>query len=213
MNVEEQGLEAALQEHLRAVRQAVDSQRREILQAAETIAACFRRGGKLLLFGNGGSAADAQHFAAEFVNRFRFDRPPLAALALTTDASVVTSIANDSRFEHIFARQVLALGRGGDIAWALSTSGQSPNVLAGIAAARERGLGTIAFTGPGGSLAQGGADIVLRVEAAETARIQETHLLLGHLICGLVEERLFGAAAESRHSPPPTVPRDSPGSP
>ncbi len=213
MNVEEQWLEAALQEHQRAVRLAVDSQRRKILQAAETIAACLLRGGKVLLFGNGGSAADAQHFAAEFVNRFRFDRPPLAALALTTDAAVLTSIANDSRFERIFARQVQALGRAGDIAWALSTSGESPNVLAGIAAARETGLRTIVFTGRGGRLAQGGADIVLQVEAAETARIQEAHLLLGHLICGLVEERLFGTAAESRHGPPPFPSKESPGPP
>ncbi|MEJ5357582.1 MAG: SIS domain-containing protein [Desulfobacterales bacterium] len=209
----ERWLEAALETHLRVVRQAVDAQRRLILLAAETIAACLTQGGKVLLFGNGGSAADAQHFAAEFVNRFRFDRPPAAAVALTTDGSVVTSIANDSRFEQVFARQVLALGRPGDVAWAFSTSGESPNVLAGIAAARERGLRTIALTGRGGRLARAGADIVLRVESTDPPRVQEAHQLLGHLICGLAEERLFGAAAEAFGSPPPTSTRERPGSP
>lgn len=183
-------IDAALEEHLQVVRQAVVSQRWELLRAAETIAACLAAGGKVLLFGNGGSAADAQHIAAEFVNRFRADRPPLAALALTTDASVMTSIANDARFEEVFVRQVRALGRPGDVAWAFSTSGASPNVLAAIAAARATGLFTIALTGRGGPLAPA-ADLALRVDSADTPRIQEAHGLIGHLICALVEERLF----------------------
>ncbi len=196
-------LDAALEEHLQVVRQAVVSQRRQLLRAAETIAACLAAGGKVLLFGNGGSAADAQHIAAEFVNRFRADRPPLAALALTTDASVMTSIANDARFEEVFARQVRALGRPGDVAWAFSTSGASPNVLAAVAAARATGLFTIALTGRGGPLASA-ADLVLRVDAADTPRIQEAHGLIGHLICALVEERLFpDAPPQVRREPSP----------
>jgi len=196
-------LDAALEEHLQVVRQAVVSQRRQLLRAAETIAACLAAGGKVLLFGNGGSAADAQHIAAEFVNRFRADRPPLAALALTTDASVMTSIANDARFEEVFARQVRALGRPGDVAWAFSTSGASPNVLAAVAAARATGLFTIALTGRGGPLASA-ADLALRVDSADTPRIQEAHGLIGHLICALVEERLFpDAPPQARREPSP----------
>lgn len=202
MNSADRLIEAALEEHLQVVRQAVISQRREILRAAETIAACLAAGGKVVLFGNGGSAADAQHIAAEFVNRFRVDRPPLAAIALTTDASVVTSIANDARFEEVFARQIRALGRPGDVAWAFSTSGASANVLEGIAAARGAGLFTIALTGRGGPLAPA-ADLALRVESADTPRIQEAHGLIGHLICALVEERLFAdPPPEARRKPP-----------
>jgi D-sedoheptulose 7-phosphate isomerase len=151
----------------------------------------FRRGNKILIFGNGGSAADAQHIAAEFVNRFLFDRPPLPAIALTTDSSVVTSIGNDADFSLIFARQIEAIGRKADIAWGITTSGQSPNVLAGFRQAKEQGMVTVAFTGKDGGSALRLADYGLHVNAMSTPRIQETHITAGHIICELVERELF----------------------
>ena len=166
-----------------------------IVQAAELLAERLRQGYKILVCGNGGSAADAQHFAAELVNRFEIERPGLAAIALTTDSSTLTSIANDYAFEQIFARQVRALGRPGDVLLAISTSGNSPNVLAALAAAREQGLATVALTGrDGGRMAGqlGEGDIELRAAAAATARIQEVHILLIHCLCDLVDHQLFG---------------------
>lgn len=150
----------------------------------------FQKGHKLLLFGNGGSAADAQHLAAEFVNRLRLDRKALPAIALSTDTSVLTSIANDSSFERVFARQVEALGRVDDLVFALSTSGNSPNVLEGVAAARRLGLVTVGFTGGDGGRLAGECDYRLVVPSEEPARIQECHILAGHVICGLVEQEL-----------------------
>jgi D-sedoheptulose 7-phosphate isomerase len=161
-----------------------------IQKGAETLAACVSAGHKILIFGNGGSAADSQHIAAEFVNRFRIERPPLAALALTTDSSILTSIGNDYRFEDVFAKQVAALGRPGDVAWGISTSGNSPNVVAAIAAARGLGLATVGMTGRGGTLAAG-ADLVFTVNSDVTARIQETHITIGHILCELVDRILF----------------------
>ncbi|MDQ1330821.1 MAG: D-sedoheptulose 7-phosphate isomerase [Thermodesulfobacteriota bacterium] len=161
-----------------------------IIGAADKIAESVSSGNKLLLFGNGGSAADAQHIAAEFVNRFRIERPPLAALALTTDTSVLTSIGNDYSFDDIFYKQVLALGRAGDVAIGISTSGNSKNVIKAIEAARENGLFTIGFTGRGGRLALL-ADMVFAVESDVTARIQEVHMTLGHILCELVDRKLF----------------------
>ena len=166
-----------------------------IVQAAELLAERLRQGHKILVCGNGGSAADAQHFAAELVNRFEIERPGLAAIALTTDSSALTSIANDYAFEHIFARQVRALGRPGDILLAISTSGNSPNVLTAMTAARERGLSTVALTGrDGGRMAGqlGEGDIELRAAATATARIQEVHILVIHCLCDLVDHQLFG---------------------
>ena len=166
-----------------------------IVQAAELLAERLRQGYKILVCGNGGSAADAQHFAAELVNRFEIERPGLAAIALTTDSSALTSIANDYAFDQIFARQVCALGRPGDVLLAISTSGNSPNVLAALAAAREQGLATVALTGrDGGRMAGqlGEGDIELRAAAAATARIQEVHILLIHCLCDLVDHQLFG---------------------
>ncbi|MFZ1324886.1 MAG: phosphoheptose isomerase [Candidatus Contendobacter sp.] len=166
-----------------------------IAQAAALMAERLRQGGKLLVCGNGGSAADAQHFAAELVNRFEIDRPGLAAIALTTDSSALTSIANDDAFAHIFARQVRALGRSGDVLLAISTSGHSPNILSAIAAAQDLGLTTVALTGrDGGPLAGqlGADDIEIRVAAIATARIQETHILIIHCLCDLVDQHLFG---------------------
>ena len=166
-----------------------------IVQAAELLAERLRQGYKILVCGNGGSAADAQHFAAELVNRFEIERPGLAAIALTTDSSALTSIANDYAFDQIFARQVCALGRPGDVLLAISTRGNSPNVLAALAAAREQGLATVALTGrDGGRMAGqlGEGDIELRAAATATARIQEVHILLIHCLCDLVDHQLFG---------------------
>ena len=166
-----------------------------IVQAAKLLAERLRQSNKILVCGNGGSAADAQHFAAELVNRFEIERPGLAAIALTTDSSALTSIANDYAFEQIFARQVRALGRPGDVLLAISTSGHSPNVLVAIDAARELGMATLALTGrDGGRMAEqlGNGDIEIRAVAPATARIQETHILIIHCLCDLVDWLLFG---------------------
>lgn len=165
-----------------------------IVQAAEHVAERLKQGGKILVCGNGGSAADAQHFAAELVNRFEIERPGLAAIALTTDSSALTSIANDYAFEQIFARQLRALGRPGDVLLAISTSGNSPNVVAAMEAARELGLSTVLLTGrDGGAMARqlGADDIEIRVAATATARIQEVHILIIHCLCDLVDWLLF----------------------
>ena len=161
-----------------------------IVKGAERLAACVTSGKKILIFGNGGSAADAQHIAAEFINRFQIERPPLAAIALTTDTSVITSIGNDYSFDEIFSKQIKALGKKDDIAWGISTSGNSANVIKGINAAKEFGLFTIGFTGQGGKLAQC-ADMVFPVKSDKTARIQEVHITLGHIFCDLVERIIF----------------------
>ncbi len=157
---------------------------------AHRLAECLTGGCKVLIFGNGGSAADAQHIAAEFVNRFGIERPPLAAIALTTDTSILTSIGNDYCFDDIFSKQIQALGREGDVAWAISTSGNSVNILRGVEAAVKKKLTTIAMTGRGGRLAAL-ADLALTVASDSTARIQETHLIMAHILCELVERSLF----------------------
>jgi D-sedoheptulose 7-phosphate isomerase len=162
-----------------------------IVEIARLIGGVFRQGNKILIFGNGGSAADAQHIAAEFVNRFLFDRAPLPALSLTTDTSILTSIGNDADFSLIFSRQVEALGRKGDIAWGITTSGRSPNVLEGFRKAKEMGIVTIAFTGNDGGEALRMTDYGLNVNSTSTPRIQETHIIVGHIICELVERELF----------------------
>ncbi len=156
----------------------------------------FQKGRKLLIFGNGGSAADAQHLAAELVNRFKLDRTPLPAIALTTDTSILTSVANDSSFEKVFSRQVEALAKVDDAVLALSTSGNSPNVIAGVVAARRLGLVTIGFSGgDGGKLAKE-CDIALVVPSDDTPRIQECHILAGHIICELVEREMLHLPAK-----------------
>lgn len=162
-----------------------------VLAAARLLADSLRAGGKVLLFGNGGSAADAQHLAAELVNRFQVERPPLAAVALTTDTSVLTSIANDYDFAEVFAKQVRALGRPGDVAMGLSTSGRSPNVVRGLKAARELGLKTLAFSGGDGGPVAETADLALVVPSKNTPRIQEVHITIGHILCDLVDYLLF----------------------
>jgi len=161
-----------------------------IQHGADKLATCIASGHKILIFGNGGSAADAQHIAAEFVNRFQIERPPLAALALTTDTSVITSIGNDYSFDDIFYKQVKALGTKGDIAIGISTSGNSQNVVKAILAAKDIGMLSIGLTGSGGKLAEC-ADMVFAVKTDITARIQEAHILLGHIWCDLVDRILF----------------------
>jgi phosphoheptose isomerase len=157
------------------------------LDAAAAIGGALKAGGKLLVFGNGGSAADAQHVAAELVGRFERDRAAMAAVALTTDASVLTSVANDYAFDRVFARQVEGLGRRGDVALGISTSGASPNVVAGLVAARALGLMTIALTGHDGGAVGRAAVVHVNVPSASAARVQEAHRTLLHVICDIVE--------------------------
>jgi D-sedoheptulose 7-phosphate isomerase len=166
---------------------------REVERASRLIADALRAGHKLLLFGNGGSACDAQHIAGELVNIFlNKNRKALPAISLATDGSILTSIANDSSFIHVFERQVQALGRRGDVAIGITTSGNSPNVVLGLEAARYQNMHTIGLLGRDGGRAADLVDIALTVGHEETARIQETHILIGHIICHLVEEELFG---------------------
>lgn len=157
--------------------------------------AALSRGNRLLLCGNGGSAADAQHWAGELVARFHYDRPGLPAIALTTDSSVLTAIGNDYGYDRVFARQVEALGAAGDVLYALSTSGRSPNVLAALRAARARGMATVGFTGAAGGEMPALCDLCLRVPAAATPLIQEGHEVAGHIICAMIERRLFPRTA------------------
>jgi D-sedoheptulose 7-phosphate isomerase len=157
----------------------------------DRVAAALAAGNKVLLAGNGGSAADAQHLAGEFVSRFNFDRAPTAALALTTDSSILTAIGNDYGYECVFERQVRGLGRPGDVFIAISTSGRSPNILRAIEAARECGLVVVGFTGRSGGEMPTGCDLCLCAPADSTPLVQQIHITAGHIVCGLVEERLF----------------------
>lgn len=173
---------------LQLIETCIDS----ITKTAEALHKCLARGDKVLLFGNGGSAADAQHIAAEFVCRFAGDRIPLPAIALTTDTSALTAIGNDYGFDQVFARPVTALGRPGDVAVAISTSGRSRNVLLGVEAARERGLTIVGLTGGDGGSLSAAVDICIVVPSTNTARIQECHLAIEHTLCEMVESLLFG---------------------
>jgi D-sedoheptulose 7-phosphate isomerase len=163
-----------------------------VVEVGQLLIRTFREGKKVMLFGNGGSATDASHIAAEFVGRYRLDRDPLPALALGTDMAALTSIANDYDFTDIFSRQVLAHGRKGDVAIAISTSGNSLNVIRGVEAAHDRGLVTVGWTGATGGKLTDLVDYCFRVPSSVTARIQECHITLGHVLCELIEERLFG---------------------
>ena len=163
----------------------------KLLEAIKLISLTFEAGNKIFFFGNGGSAADAQHIAAEFVNRYIMDRPPLPAISLATDTSILTSISNDMAFNEIFSRQLKALGKDGDVAVGITTSGNSPNVLKAFEAAKELGMKTIALTGNDGGALGKIADIALVVSSNSTPRIQETHILVGHLLCEMVEHQLF----------------------
>ena len=166
----------------------------EIVSVCNTIVTAFKQGNKLLLFGNGGSAADAQHIAAEFVGRFALNRAALPAIALGVNGSCLTAIGNDYGFEQAFSRQLEALGRAGDVAMGISTSGKSPNILHGLATAKRMGLRTVALAGQTGGKLSGSenVDSCICAPTGETARIQECHILIGHVICEIVEQELFG---------------------
>ncbi|NBR28607.1 MAG: phosphoheptose isomerase [Betaproteobacteria bacterium] len=175
--------------------QSMDALAAPIAAAAERMVQCLRQDGKILACGNGGSAADSQHFAAELLNRFEMERPGLAAMALTTDSSTLTSIANDYDYEQVFSKQVRALGHKNDLLLAISTSGNSKNVLAAMHAAHENGMSVIALTGRnGGTMAEalGPSDIQICVPAQSTARIQEVHLLTLHCLCDAIDCLLLG---------------------
>jgi len=172
-----------------------------IEEAAKAIAQAFNEGRKVILFGNGGSSSDASHIAAEFVNRLKMERPPLPAIALNTDMAVMTSIANDYDFSDIFAKQLKALGEEGDIAVAITTSGSSPNVLKAMEVAKKKKLRIILFTGAKGAKTAGKADFGFVVPSTDTARIQETHITLGHVLCHMVEEILFEAPRKKKTAP------------
>jgi D-sedoheptulose 7-phosphate isomerase len=167
-----------------------------LLETAQDIAkkciAALRNNGKILFAGNGGSAADSQHMAAELVSRLCYDRPGLAAIALTTDTSALTAIGNDYSFENLFSRQVEAIGQPGDVLIGISTSGKSPNILKALDAARAKGMTAIGFTGKSSPLMVERCDYVLNIPSSETPKIQECHILLGHIICALIEEDIFG---------------------
>jgi D-sedoheptulose 7-phosphate isomerase len=163
----------------------------KIIRTVDVITEALKKGNKVLLFGNGGSAADAQHIAGEFVNRFLIERPPLPAIALTTDTSVLTSIGNDYDFSEIFSKQIRALGQEGDIAWGFSTSGGSVNVVKALEAAKKMGLVTIGFTGRHGGAVGMISDCHLNVPSNVTPRVQEVHIVVAHAICELVDWRLF----------------------
>lgn len=165
-----------------------------VAQGAAALTRTLRAGGKLLIAGNGGSAADAQHIAGEIVGRFLFDRAPLAAIALTTDTSILTAVANDYGFDQVYERQVRGLGRPGDLFLGISTSGNSASILRACAAARDMGLTTLGFTGAGGGRMAEACDILVRVPSERTFLIQQVHITLGHILCLLAEEEIFGAA-------------------
>ena len=184
-----------IQQHLEALHRLqtlfFESQGERLIHWAGLISQAFQQGRKLLLMGNGGSAADAQHLAAEFVNRFLLNRSPLPALALSTDTSVITSIGNDFGFDQIFEKQIQALGLPGDILIAISTSGNSPNILRGLQTAQEKGIQTLALTGQDGGQMVRWSDYALIVPSTETPLIQETHLVIEHLLCQMVETECF----------------------
>ena len=178
-------------ESIRVKEAFVNENLSKLVSVVEAVTGALKAGNKILIFGNGGSAADAQHIAAEFVNRFVIERPPLPAIALTTDTSVITSIGNDYDFSEIFSKQIRAIGQPGDIAWGISTSGNSANILKGLEVAKKMGLVTIAFTGKDGGAITKIADLSVNVSSSVTARIQEVHITAGHAVCDLVDIKLF----------------------
>lgn len=185
--------------HDQILKQTVQLSASVIVDIAKAIARGFQEGNKLLLCGNGGSAADAQHVAAEFINRFRLDRGALPVISLTTNSSILTSIGNDTTFENVFSRQVEALARKGDILAGISTSGQSANILNALDAARKRGSTTIGFTGENGRETMGPkCDYCLIIPSTYTARVQECHEFVWHVICGLVEQQLFSKEQDAQ---------------
>lgn len=184
-------VDRSFEESIEAKRRCMEQNQELLIRAATMIVDAFNNENKLMLFGNGGSAADAQHIAAEFVNRFMIERPPLPALALTTDTSILTSVGNDYTFDDVFSKQIKALGMEGDVAWGMSTSGNSVNVVEALNVARERGLRTICMTGANTGKTAEVAQVLLRVDAENAARIQECHITMAHIICELVDYQLF----------------------
>jgi len=184
-------------ESLRVKSQFFQQYKEQIAQTAEVIADCLRNGRKMLLFGNGGSASDAQHIAAEMVGRFGPERRALPAIALSTNTSILTAVGNDYGYVHVFSRQIEALGQAGDTAIGISTSGDSPSVLAGLDSARAKAMFTVGFTGDTGGKLIDRAEVLFRVPSRQTPRIQETHIVLGHIICDLVDRELFPEAYPS----------------
>ncbi|MCG8635757.1 MAG: D-sedoheptulose 7-phosphate isomerase [Desulfobacterales bacterium] len=181
-----------LEESIEAKEKFINAHESLIMDCARQMAGTLQAGRKILLFGNGGSAADCQHIAAEFVNRFQMERPPLAAIALTCDTSVITSIGNDYSYDDIFLKQVQALGKKGDMAIGISTSGNSPNVIRAAEAAKDMGLTLVGFSGAGGKL-KDLSDIAFCVDTPVTARVQEVHIFLAHILCDLSERILYNA--------------------
>jgi D-sedoheptulose 7-phosphate isomerase len=186
-------IETAFQESAQVKIQFIQNEENvgKIMDVTKRILGAYRKGNKVLFFGNGGSACDASHLAAELVNRYKKDRDGLPALALATDMAVVTSIGNDYDYTELFSRQIKAMGNKGDVAIAISTSGNSPNVLKAVEVARQKGLITIGFTGKDGGKLAGLVDYAFIVPSNNTARIQETHITLGHLLCELIEDEMF----------------------
>jgi D-sedoheptulose 7-phosphate isomerase len=182
-----------LSESIEAKQRTLDRELGQLARIAEVMGDALERGGKILIFGNGGSASDAQHIAAELVSRFRRERGALPGIALTTDTSILTAIANDYSFEHVFARQVEALGRPGDVAFGISTSGNSLNVLKAVRVASELGLTTIGFTGDDGGKLRQAADLCFRAVSNATPHIQEVHITAGHALCEVIEARFANA--------------------
>ncbi len=191
-----QAIQRAFEESASAKMRFLQENLADLTAVIDLIADRLVAGNKLLLFGNGGSAADAQHIAAEFVNRFLLERPPLPAIALTTDTSILTSIGNDYGYAEVFAKQVKAIGREGDVALAISTSGNASNVLRAVEVCKKKKIHTIGLTGGEGGKLAGRVDHLLRVSATKVvSRIQETHILIGHVICEMVDFKLFGRGA------------------
>ena len=186
----EQGIRHVAAESIALKKRFFDENARLLVEVGERLAQCLRAGGKVLTFGNGGSAADAQHFAGELVGRFLRDRPALAALALTTDPSVVTAIGNDMGYDAVFRRQIEAHGRPGDVAFGISTSGRSPNVVEALRVAKARGLLTVGMTGGGGGRLEGLVHYLIDVPSHDTPRIQEVHTMVVHVLCQIVEEAM-----------------------
>ena len=184
-------VERSFVESIEAKRRCLKNNHESLIRAATVIVEAFNNESKLMIFGNGGSAADAQHIAAEFVNKFMIERPPLPAMALTTDTSILTSVSNDYDFDDVFSKQIQALGIEGDVAWGISTSGEAANVLTGLRVSRNRGLRTIGMTGSGGGKMAEFAQVLLGVDGENTARIQECHITMAHIICELVDYQLF----------------------
>ncbi|MBI2095648.1 MAG: D-sedoheptulose 7-phosphate isomerase [Candidatus Omnitrophica bacterium] len=180
-----------IQEAIRVKEAVLREQAGPIEKAANLVIGCLKNKRKLLFFGNGGSAGDSQHLAAEFVGRYERERPAIPAVALTTDTSILTAVGNDYGFDRVFERQIEALGEAGDVAFAISTSGNSPNVILGVKKARAKGLATIGLLGRDGGKLKALVDLPIVVPSQKTSRIQEAHILIGHILCERVDEALF----------------------